>query len=125
MRKLSYIIKIWDFKNGNFLKRIDEIGPKNLMIITNDLKIVITVNSENIIELWNLENYEVVKKNDLIISKESRIINISTTGQESPAETNEKQATPFTESKTTIVELNSADTTALIAVKGIGRRLLS
>lgn len=77
----NYIIKIWDFKNGNFLKRIDEIGPKNLMIITNDLKKVITVNSENIIELWDLENYEVVKKNDLIISKESRIINISTTGK--------------------------------------------
>ena len=45
----NYIIKIWDFKNGNFLKRIDEIGPKNLMTITNDLKKVITVNSENII----------------------------------------------------------------------------
>ena len=44
------------------------------------------------------------------------------TGQESPAETNEKQATPFTERKTTIVELNTADTTDLIAVKGIGRR---
>lgn len=77
----NYIIKIWDFKSGNFLKRIDEIGLKNLMIVTNDLKKVITVNSENIIELWDLENYEVVKKNDLIVSKESRIINISNTGK--------------------------------------------